>query len=481
MKTSGGLRRRLIVGARGHLIVTLILLGASFAAQVGIARRFSLLGLGEYVATTLVVFLASVTAISGLPLAMGDMVARYHEKGDEPAERDVASTGFVLAMTLSLVAAMLAGLAWPMLADILGLRRPVPAALIAAAVFAAGSLGYVPLIFQARLEMAAMGIIAIVQPLVVVAALGWDTVAPGVRPSTMAVLGYVAAGTVAAGGFFVAGYRPSLVREQISPLVKQAARSLPIVYSNIFSAWADRLLVSLLLGPAALGIYQAAAALIDGAGRIPRAASPFLVSAYARVSVDHSAQLERVVRLHTHLWLAYAAVLAAGLIAGADGLATSIFGFGSIAVADPLRILALALMPNVLALSLATAVTGQRAGNAALVIGLVTIPLQVALMILMAPLLGIAGAALAHVLVALVAFGSYWLWSRHGLLARENPLGPALLVGALAVGSAAVTAALPVPWLVRSITAALVASALVGVALFGREERRMIRVLFARD
>lgn len=468
---------RLITAARGRALVTVLLVGASFIAQVGIARRFGLLGLGEYTATALVVFIAAVVFASGVPLATSRVMGAALEARDEATARDSAATGFAVAIALSFLASAVVWSSWDWLMEALGVDGRVPAAAAFAATLAAGALHYVPSVFQARLQMATVGLISIAQPTAVIAALLADRAYPGIAPATMAVIGYVAGGAVSIIAFIAAGFRPYIVRDQVIALVRMGPAALPLSYANVFAAWTDRLLVSVILGPVGLGIYQGAFAVVDGALRLPRAAASFLVLAYARVSTGRPEELDRMLRLHVRIWVAYAAVLAAGLIAGADGIVTTVFGFGWGDAAAPLGIMAVALAPGMVVLSVATAATGRGAMRVPLYAAATTVPLQVIFMLVLATRFGVIGAASAYLLVTLSGLAGYWWWGhKRRIVTGEVRLSLTLGHAAAAAAIAAALMALPLPWPVRMGLAALVAAG-VSLRLLGSEERVVLRTL----
>lgn len=469
------LRSRLISSTRWHVFVTVVLLFASFAVQVGIARRFALIGLGEYVSTSIAIFLASVVALNGLPLAASHGVAARLERGDQFGASRVASTGLVMALVSSAVVSAVAALAWPSLSGILRLAAPVPAWSVGLSVLAGGSMHFVPLIFQARFQMATAGAITLAQPFAAIVLLGWDTLNPGsVRPGILSVGGYLLGG-VTATLLFVAAHRSGPSLGEVRPLIVRSLRSLPLLYASTFSAWVDRLMISLLLGPAALGTYQAAAILIEGVLRVPRNVSPFLLSAYARVSSRSSASVGRLAGVHARLWTAGAVVFAAGLIASADGIVTTLFGAGSFAVTDPLRIMTLALVPGLLSLLLTTVATGATAvaGTNVLLVSLATIAMQVVSMVVLAPRLGVTGAAAAYVVAtatgALVYLG---VASRHGV---GVPAGRLAAVTALALATGVVVAAAPASWPLRAVVALAAVAFVAARALLGPDERELLR------
>lgn len=477
------MRTRLITGMQGQLAVTLLILFASFAAQAGIARRFAFRGLGEYTGTTIAIYVISVLAISGFPLAAGERVARHLEGHEERRARDAASTGFALAAASSMVAGLAAWAFWGPIADVLNLVDPVPGGWIALAIVAAGVLGYVQPVYLARLQLASLGLVAIAQPFAVVVALAFDTVAPGiVRPGAMAVMGSLAAGTVATAGFLLGGHRPWPAPSETRPMMRQAAHSLPLVYLTGLQSWVNRLLVSALLGTAALGVYQGTAALIEGVLRLPASANAFLVSAYARVSVADTGKVRDLLRLHLRLGTTYVAVLGAALMAGADGLLVTVFGPGSLSATTPLRILAVGLMPGLVLVSLATAVTGSGAARVAARVGRVVVPAQVVFMLALAPNFGVEGAAAASVAALALSAAEYaWVCARDGTLLPGRAIARSVALGVVSALLGLAAAALPIHWILRAGLAGIVAGSIAGALMLGAEERSLLASMTRRS
>lgn len=473
--TASPIRSRLVRGARGQVVVTIVLLFSSFASQAGITRRFGLSGLGEYTAATLVVFLASTAAISSIPLATGERLARHLERGDRKAERATAATAGAIALVVAGAAAAVVWLGWDLIGAALHIGDGLGAPLIAFAIVGAAAVGYVPVVFEARLQMMHVGLIAIIQPLTAVVALALDTFSPGVRPAVIAVAGYVAGGTVAMMAFLAAGYRVCFVRSEARPLLRQALHAMPLLYANLLAAWIDRLIVSVLGGPALLGTYHAAAAIIYGAMRLPHSASSFLIAAYARVAVARAARLGDAVATHVRLWTAYAAVLAAVLIAGADGIVSLAYGPGSVAAIAPMQILAVGSIPAIAALSLTTAVTGSGAGHVAVRVSGLTIPLQLLLVSVGVSTFGVIGAALANVVVMAVTFLAYERWSPKHTGLVDRSVRTSLAAGVGIAGIALGIAYLPLHPIARIVGATTIALVGMRMLLFGPEERSIIR------
>lgn len=477
------LRARLITGMQGQLVITALILFASFAAQVGIARRFAFRGLGEYTGTTIAIFLISVIAISGFPLAAGERVARHLEGHAVRRAHEAASTGFALVAAASFLAGLAAWALWDQIAGVLNLQDPVPGGAVAVAIVAAGINGYVQPVFLARLRLATVGLVAIAQPFAVVACLAFDTVRPGIfRPGAMAVVGSLAAGTVAIACFVIGGDRQWPASREVRPMIRQALHSLPLVYISSLQSWVNRLLVSVILGTAALGVYQGTSALVEGVLRLPGSANSFLVSAYARVSVADLNRVRDLVSSHLRLGTMYVAVLGASLIAGADGLLVTMFGAGSLPATPTLRILAVGLVPGLLLVSLATATTGSGALRAATNVGRVVVPAQVVLMLLLAPPLGVEGAALANVAALALSAADYaWTCARAGTILPAGAIARSVALGATTCALGLLVGQAPAHWIVRAVVAGAGAGALAAALILGPADRSLLASLVRRQ
>lgn len=458
----------------------MVILAASVLAQLGLARRFGPPGLGEYVATQLVVITASTVALSSLPLGAAQRIGRLMQESEKERAAATALTGLTLAVSSSIAVAVLIGFLWEAIVSVLNLGPKAASAwTVAMAITFAGALHFVPLTFQARFAIRTSGLITLTQPVAVVLAIAWDTLAPGLRPSTIAAFGYVAGGSAAAGALLLTSHG-SLSRGEVRPLVSQSVRSMPMLYANIVSTWVDRLVISILLGPGSLGMYQAALSLLEVPLRIPRSLAPFLSSAYARISVDHGSRLPEAIVIHARLWGAFAAITSAGLVASVDGLMPALFGPGLAPASEPARVMAAGLAPGILGLVLITVGAGGAYPNLGLVVFRIAAPLQLIALVLLALRFGVLGAALASTLTLLVTFASYiWLWpaSRSALL--KHLVAPlAISVAAILIGAFGST--LGAHWTLRGIVAAAAAATLAIPVLLGPSERRIVWDLIGR-
>lgn len=466
----------LIGAARSQAIVMTVVSAALFVAQVGVGRRFGLDGLGEYTATSLAIYLTSIVVLFALPLTANRAVGNLLEHGDNEGGTRTAGNGLTLVLALGALGAVLLAAVWAAWAARF-FEGAVAPAVVAAAVVGSALLSYGTQIQQAHLRISAAGLIVIAQPLAVVAALGWDTVAPGVRPGDMAAAGFLLGGAAGATGLWMSGIRPQLDDREIRQLLRGAVSITPVVYTNVLSIWVDRLVVSVLLGPVALGTYQAAGALVEGSLRLLRGAGAFFISAYGRAAARSDEHTDLLRRLNVRAWSAYAAVMAGGLIAGADGIVTTLYGRGFANADDPLRLLAVAMVPTAVSLTLLTAGAGLEL-RSALLIARLAIPAQVALGIAGAATFGVAGVAVAQVAVTIPVAAAQLYWSRDAELAPTATVGGRIALLAMLVpliGSAA--SLLPVVWPVRVALGGAGSAAIALLLVLGPQERVLVRRL----
>lgn len=470
-----GLGARLIGAARSQAITTVALSGALFIAQAGVARRFGGLGLGEYTAVSLGVYLASAVAAFALPVIVSRDVAYLEERH----ERGVAARHIGAGLSLLIPLGVVVGLALTVLWDHLGTGVPalelVGGPLLVCAVLASSLGGYAIGIFQARLMIPAAALVSIAQPLTVVLAIGWDTISPGVHPAQIAVAGWIALGLVGGTGLIAAQSAPNLEWRLMLSHARAALPYLPVSYANNVAGLVDRLVVSVVLGPGALGVYQAASVIVEGSLRILQGGITLFTSAYGRAAARGEEHGPRMQRVSVRLWSAYAAVVAAALIAGADGIVT-IYGTFQPAIA-PLQTLAAGLVPTVVAATLLTAGVGS-GRRGALVIARLAIPVQMVGGAFLASAFGIQGMAFAQLAVILPVAVAQMYWSRDPDLVPTRALGLRLVLVSMSVPALGLIAqTLPLVWVIRAAAAGAAAAALSSALLLGHEERAVARLL----
>lgn len=452
-----------------------MLSAALFVAQAGVARRYGTLGLGEYTAVSLGVYLASAVAVFAVPVIVGRDVAYLEERHEGGIAADHIGAGLLLLMPLGVLVGVTLALAWDHLGTGVGALEIVGGPAMVAAVTASSVGGYAISIFQARLMIPAAALVWIAQPLAVVLALAWDTVSPGVHPAQMAIAGWMGLGAVGTVALVLAGSAPRFDRTVMVTYLGKAIPYLAVSYANTLAGLVDRLIVSLVLGPVALGVYQSANVIIEGSLRLLQGGISFFLSAYGRAAARGEEHGSRLQRLNVRLWAAYAALVGASVIAGADGIVT-VYGNFAVAVA-PLQILAAGLVPTVIGATLRTAGAGSGRGSALLVARL-AIPFQIVAGVLLASSFGVVGMAIAQVAVAAPVALAQLYWSGDPALMPASGVGVRLVVIAAAVPPLALAAhALPLFWPIRAVVAGLAAGGLAVTLLLGTEERAVVRLL----
>lgn len=472
-----GLGSRLVGGARTQLIVTGVAFGMSFLGQVGVARLFGFEGLGEYAAVTLVLNFAAVISLAGVPLSTSRLVGQALQQGDTARARQLGSTGSVLTLASSAVMVTIALAFWNEIATVMQLESPLPAVALAFAMPFGALQAYGNQLFQARLHMRRAGLIVLVQPATVVAAVALEALFPGiVRPGAIVIAANVVGGSTASILLLASGYRPRARRQEAGRILREAVVLAPAAYGTLLTQRSDKLLVSTFLGPTALGAYQAAAGMVDAGMRAITTARWFLMPVYGRLAAETSNRLERLRSAHVRLWSAYAILLMCGSIASANGLVATIYGPGTQAAQDPLRVLALGFEPMAIALALFTASAGVGRFRGALVVTWLTIPLQIALVAVLASSFGLIGAAVGRVAgLTFSALGYSFLSLRSGHDLR--PLQRAAIAWILGAAAAHAISFAPLIWPIRAALGITTGVAVAGLVLFGEEERRIVRAM----
>jgi len=319
--TAPGLAARLIGAARHQAITTAVISGALFIAQGGVGRRFGSQGLGEYTAISLSIYVASALASIAIPVTAGRDSAFLEERHQHGAAARLVGAGLLALLGLALVGGLALALVWERaLGEFVG-SAVVAAPVIAVAVVAAAVGAYSGRIFQSRLDIATAGLITLAQPFAVIVALGWDTYAPGIRPGQMAVAGYLLTGVIGGAGLVATGSGPRLDLPAAISQIRISIPYAPLSYVNHLAGLVDRFVVSVVLGPVALGTYQAATLFVEGSLRVLQGGVSFFVSAYGRAAArgeEHGARLQR---MSLRLWATYAALVAVPtMIAGVYGM-----------------------------------------------------------------------------------------------------------------------------------------------------------------
>lgn len=468
-----GLGAQLIQGARLQLVATILALGSSLVSQLLIARTFGLSGLGEYSAVGAVLSLAMSISASGIPPTASRRVGVELSGGASTAVRRVANSGWLLMAITSAFVAILALLLWDRLADAMQLEDPLPPTILAIAMPFGAMIAYANQIFQATLRTRLAAVVLLVEPATL---LGLSVAAYAflaIRPAEIAIAGDIAAGFVAILALAATGHRPIPSRVEMGELLRDARALVPSAYGRSLLRQTDRFIVSASLGQAALGAYSAAAALATIGMRLIDPLGRLLLPAYGRFASGSSGRLERLRSVHVRLWSAYAIVLMGIPLAAADGIVAQLYGPDAGAAAEPLRILAVGLVPGVVAGVLYVAMIGAGQFREALAVTWLSVAVQLLLLGILPGFLALPGAAAARAAALTAAALGYGLFAVGGGFARR-PLNRAIVAWIAAAAFAIAVSFLPLAWPARASLGAAAALLVCVIVLFGPEERTIL-------
>lgn len=453
-----------------------MLSGALLVAQAGIARRFGTPGLGEYTAAALTVYLAGAIAAVAVPVIVGRDAAALDERHESDAADHLVGVALLALLFVSAVVGAVVAVVWEPITGPL-IATALPPVLVVGGVMGATAGAYCARILQSRLEMSAAALVAIAQPFAVVAGLGIDTFFAAVGPAEIAVSGFVVSGALGGTILAMKGSGPRVDLAQAVSAMRRSFPYAPIYYANHVAGLVDRVVVSIVLGPAGLGIYQAASILAEGSLRLLQGGVSFFVAAYGRAQVRSREHGDRLQRLSVRVWVTYGAAVAAVLIAGADGI-VGIYGSFAPAI-PPLIVLAAGLIPTIVTVTLATAGAGT-GRRTSLVIARLAIPFQFVVGVILTSAFGVVGMAIAQVVVMIPVALAQMYWSHDRSLLPTRAVGLRLvLVGILVPSFALVMSGLPVPWMIRAAIAGAACGSLAAVALLGPDERDVVGQLLS--
>ncbi len=477
MSIGPDIRTRLSTGARGSVIATVSAMAASFVSQVWLARRFGPEGLGEYNATSLFVTVLTTLLLLGVPVALAERVASLHETGDR-REQEAVRGALTVTLVLGIGGVVLTAAAWPVFTGIARLADPAPLALLLAATMGAVLQSFLVTVLLARLRMGLATAVVLVQPLSVAGGLIASYGAAAMNGSILGALGFVSGGLGSTFVLVKEGIGPGRPQQETRRIGGATLAGTAVLYLTVLSTWLDRLVVVVIAGPAALGAFAVASFLGEAILRVPRNAGSFGTTAYARLAQDPIG-VRRVLDSQVRIMSAFFIMAAAFLVSAGNGLLAVIFGEGFEIATTTLRLLAIALVPTGVALALAASAVGTRRHGRLAAALVVLVPLQVLLASVGARLFGIAGVALAGLVVwsfavVILASGPAGRVARpgDGTLLRVVGVAAPTIVSALVIGSV-----LQAHWIVRGSLSTAIALAAVITFMLGEPERRILRRL----
>lgn len=467
------IQRRLSGAARGYVVMTVATMFTSFVVQVSLAREFGPGGLGEYAATSLFLVALTTASLFGVPFAVSQRVARS-EDASAAERQDVTSAAFGLALTATLIAGAAGTLFWPPFAAFAEMSRPAATPLVATAAVAAIVLHFAGSVLLARLQLGHATLLYVAQPLTV----GVVMLQPFVPASGsgLAAAGFIGGGAAALVLAFRHRTTPSIRGAEIRLLLRRSVPASIVPYAGFLSTWIDRAVVVGIAGTVGLGWFTAASYMTESIMRLPRTFGTFGVPAYARLAEDPIGA-RRV--LDSHVRILSGALLGASafLVASGAGLMTVLFREDFALATTALRLLAIALVPIGISLTLAGNLIGtERFAHAGKVM-FVLAPLQVIGAVIATSVFSVAGTALSQALVWSFAVFLFALGGAISVRTLFEVAGASVPVWAFAwiLGTTAM------PWPLAGSLSALAAVVALMLLLIRVPEIRVLRHMVAPD
>lgn len=465
---------RAAVGLGFNSIVTTVL---TSLASIAVARAGGPDAYATFVAANMVIFVPTIVAMFGLPLALAKQVAEDEQHGRHPILREKTSSAIVGASCIALLVGVGLALGLNPIGRVFeiefggGFALVLPAVLVLS-VIADISQG----IYSGLLRPAAVTLIAVSGPLCMLAyVLVWRTNSDlplwGAVAMTYGVSGLVAAAFLLKDALLTVRVGLSSLRH-LGPDLFPAAT---YTYFTTFSTWADRAVVGLLLGPASMGWYTSAAVIVQVALRLPTHVAYLLIPTSARLGDAHHRH-DQLRNGAVESFGLFAVMAAVGMAVAPTALITLVFGQGFAPGADALLIMAPSLIAAAITVPFLSTLTGSESNRMIVgFLGVATIG-RISLLLVCTALWDLAGTAFATVasdwLMASVCIA---LGPKLGHPISGKPLGKPLLFGLLALA-----AGLGLSWLgVPVLLAAAVASGSLLPAVFHMARR--LRVMAVSD
>lgn len=417
LKPARGLKRQLLRGGAGSLIAKVAEAILGLVVVVLLARLLGPAGYGVYAFAFALVSLASMPTHAGLAPLVVRETARGQQAGDWPSVRGIWRWANGLALGLSLLISTAGGIGlWLGWAQGVALRDTLPWALALVPLMALVAIRSASLLGLRHL-LAGVFPDQLLRPALFAGLLVVMFIWPDMTLSpdlAMALLVLSSAAAFGAGAWLLYRYRPQELREVDSHYRPGAwfAAAWPMALTHGFqqiNRHADVLLLGLLAAVTDVGVYRVAAqgALLVSLGltALNTVVAPFAVRLNAQ---GERHKLQKLVRRTAQAALAFALPAVALFAVAGEWLLVTLFGIEFAAAYWPLLILALGQLANAGfgATGMLLNMTGFER-DVTLVVAIAAV-LNVALNLVLIPLLGVIGAAVAT--SASLVFWNVCLW-----------------------------------------------------------------------
>lgn len=469
-RATGRLSQRFMRAAVGLSFSTVATTTLTSLTSIVVARAGGPNDYAVFVAANMVIFVTSVVAMLGMPLALAKHVAQDEQAGDETRLREKSSSAINLAIIGSAIVGFVLMGGIGLLERQLdldfgeGFAIALPILLVLAVVSDAGSA-----IYSGLLRPWPVVAISTSGPAFMLGyVLYWRTVSDVPLWGAIAT-SYGVSGVVAL--VFLLSDRILRLRLRLDDLRTLRTDLLPMAsytYFTTFSTWGDRAVVGLLLGPTSMGWYTAAVVVVQVALRLPTHVAYLLVPMSARLGEAHDRHtLLRRGAIET--FGLFAAMAAVGIAVAPTAIITLMFGSGFAPGADALLIMTPSLLAAAVTVPFLSTLTGSDRNRLTMYLLLLTTVGRLLLLIVLTAAWGLAGTAIATVTSdILLAVLCASLGPRIGHQVPFGVLAKPLVIGVLAVAIGIAARRIGVPDL---------ASAVIGASVFVPVIVRLVRRL----
>lgn len=360
-QSSHPFEKRLMSAISLSSISSVLSLVASALAGIGIARNVGPEGYGTFVAGNLIVFVVSVFCSFGVPLAVAKLAAADEERKNYAAMRRRQTTALLLLLSITFVASLVTAWSVPRLAQHLNVRLglgfslALPAMLLCAVVS-----DYAQVLYTGLLRLRPVLLITLCGPMAVIL-FGILRRAGVLLPiwQAVAVL-YLAAGIASVACL----WRDKLLGKpgrlaELKPMANHLPPAAAFTFFSMFSVSVDRWIVGSQMGGAAIGAYAAAMLIIQAALRVPKNLAYVIVPTSMRILVSDDGDCGRFNNLTIQLFGLIALSTTVFLLLAPTTVLRTLFGFGFVAAAPALRIMAPVLILSVITIPVISTLTGS--------------------------------------------------------------------------------------------------------------------------
>jgi len=402
---------RIVSSASLNSITSILTLALGAAANVGVARTTGPDGYGTFVFVNMVLFLAEILCSFSIPLSLAKAIARLADSEQKDRVRTLVGTTLCLLLTIGIVAGTALSLVMGSLerqfeVEIGSIFRVVlPVILLSSLTGSVAWGAYLGTLRQGRGLIVMVSGPAMMLAYLIVRQLGQDLPLWGA-----AAISYFVPGLVAL---------PLLIRDRLlgvpdrgtlRPILRESGSAAAFSVLMVASSWADRVVAGGLLGPAAMGLYSSAVAIVQAGLRIPTNLSYVLIPAGTRAASTSVDRTNRFNDLAVRSLFLFTSTLVAIVTVAAPELLPWIFGEGFAKGVGPLLVMAPGLLAAALTIPILSGLVASDQSSAVITLVAISFPLRIAILVALTRSYGLIGTAAAMVIadIVLAAFAAWY-------------------------------------------------------------------------